>query len=165
MTRKTRALAATIVAGALAGAVAIPAMSGAQTDAGRQITVRMKVTGGAQFHHGRPSSGDRLATGDSVIVRLRMASAAGARLGSAHTQCVNVGAGASGAAALLQCTQTYRFADGQVVAAGLVRFSQVDRMQIPIVGGSGAYRGATGQLTAGAPVKGFDSVDVLSLDG
>jgi hypothetical protein len=38
-------------------------------------------------------------------------------------------------------------------------------LSIPIVGGSGAYRGASGQLTAGEPVEGFDSVDILHLDG
>ena len=38
-------------------------------------------------------------------------------------------------------------------------------LEFPIVGGSGAYRGAHGQVTPGAPVKGYDGVDVLHLDG
>jgi len=34
----------------------------------------------------------------------------------------------------------------------------------PIVGGSGAYRGAHGEVSAGPPTKGFDSVDMLHVD-
>jgi hypothetical protein len=45
-----------------------------------------------------------------------------------------------------------------------VKFSQLENLSIPIVGGSGAYRGASGVVSTGKPVKGFDSVDVLRLD-
>ena len=60
----------------------------------------------------------------------------------------------------------YAWASGhsQIVAAGVVKFAQLDGLSVPIVGGSGAYRGAAGPLTAGDPVKGFDRVDVLQLD-
>jgi hypothetical protein len=42
--------------------------------------------------------------------------------------------------------------------------AELDSLAVPVVGGSGAYRGVRGQLTAGAPVEGVDSVDVLDLD-
>lgn len=51
------------------------------------------------------------------------------------------------------------------MTAGVVNFSKLDGVSIPIVGGSGAYRGASGFLGAGKPVEGYDSVDVLHLDG
>jgi hypothetical protein len=163
MTTKTRmaAIAMTAVA-ATAAANVIPALTGAQTTQGRQITVRMKVIAGAQVQHRR--KGHMLATGDSILVRLKMTSPAGAGLGTAYSECVNVGPRARGEQALLQCTQTYKFNDGQIVTAGVVKFSQLKSLSIPIVGGSGAYRGASGHLTDGPPVRGFDSVDILHLD-
>jgi hypothetical protein len=60
--------------------------------------------------------------------------------------------------------QTYTFADGQIVTAGVVRFVDADRLNAAVVGGSGAYAGVSGSLTSGAPVQGYDSVDVLHLD-
>ena len=163
MITKTRMTAAAMaVVAAITAATALPALTGAQTTQGREITVRMKVTAGAQVQHG--TKGERLATGDSVLVRLKMTSPSGTALGTAYTDCVNVGVRAKGEQATLQCTQTYKFKDGQIVTAGVVKFSQLKNLAIPIVGGSGAYRGARGQLTDGAPVRGFDSVDILQLD-
>ncbi len=164
MTRKTRTAAAAMVAVAtITAATAIPAMTAAQATGAKEITVRMKVTSGAQAQHGK--KGETLATGDAVLIRLRMTSPTGAALGTAFAECVNVGTRAKGEQATMQCTQTYRFKDGQIVVAGVVKFSQLKGLAIPIIGGSGAYRGASGQLTDGAPVRGFDSVDVLQLDG
>ena len=59
----------------------------------------------------------------------------------------------------------HKFKDGQIVTSGVVKFSALDDLSIPIVGGSGAYRGASGEVGSGKPVKGFDSVDVLELEG
>jgi hypothetical protein len=160
---RTRTAAALVAVAAIAATTAIPAITGAQTTGAREMTVRMKVRAGEMVHNGK-AKGNRLATGDALLLRLAMSSPTGDALGSAHTHCVNVGPTASAENALLQCTQTYRFKDGQLVIAGVVRFSQLENLAMPIVGGSGAYRGATGQLSSGAPVKGFDSVDVLHLD-
>jgi hypothetical protein len=67
--------------------------------------------------------------------------------------------------ATLQCTSTYRFDNGQLVSAGVVKLDAGVRAGFPIVGGSGAYKAARGQITPGAPVKGYQGVDVLHLDG
>ena len=163
MNTKTRiSVAAMAAATALAAATAIPRLTDAQTTAEREITVRMKVTAGTQVQHGKKA--ETLATGDAVVVRLKMTSPAGIALGTAYSECVNVGARAKGEQATLQCTQTYRFRDGQIVTTGVVRFSHLNGLTIPIVGGSGAYRGASGHLTLGPPVRGFDSVDIMHLD-
>ena len=163
MRLRTRVIALSLVAAALAAAILdhFVLSAGAQaTD--REITVRMKFKGSSYVKHGR---GEQLRPGDVLTVRLAMVSPSGVTVGSANTECVNVGRKAAVANATLQCVQTYRFRDGQIVTAGLVKFSALDDLAIPIVGGSGAYRGASGQVTSGAPVKGFDSVDVLQLDG
>ena len=106
-----------------------------------------------------------MSPGDQLIVRLAMFNTGGARLGSAYLSCVGVGKKAPAAVATQQCTQTYEFKDGQIVAAGIVRFNQLEKLSAAIVGGSGAHRSASGEVTSGAPVKGYDSVDVLHLDG
>jgi hypothetical protein len=164
MSKRARATAAlTAGVAAIAAVTAIPALTGAQSNGEREITVRLKVRGGAQVQH--QGKGEKLAPGDAVFTRLAMFGTDGARLGSAFTECVNVGTRAGALDATLQCMQTYRFRDGQIVIAGVIKFSQLENLSVPIVGGSGAYRGASGVGTTGQPVKGFDSVDVLRLDG
>jgi hypothetical protein len=152
-------------AAAVVGATAlIVPMTGAQTSEGRRLTVQLKFAGSEQVTHGKPAKRDRLATGDAVFIRSKVFSSAGAPLGWAYLECVNAGPKAAAAQALLSCTQTYKLADGQIVTAGVIRFDRLQEMPIPIVGGSGAYRGARGQLTWGQPAEGFDSVDILNLD-
>jgi allene oxide cyclase-like protein len=146
---------------AAAGAAAIPALTGAQATGPRDVTVLMKVVGGHEVKHGK---GAKLATGDSLLIRLNMFDTGGARIGSAYTDCTNVGPKARAMNAVLQCTQTYKFRDGQIVTSGVVKFTALDDLQVAIVGGSGAYRGASGHIGTGAPVEGYDSVDVLHLD-
>ena len=162
MSKRTRVTTMALVAvAAIAAAVTIPALTGAQTGP-REITVRMKVRGGSG---GQARQRGQAGAGDALIIRLAMFSPDGSALGSAHAECVNVGRRANAENATLQCVQTYKFKDGQIVTAGLVKFSALDDLAGPIVGGSGAYRGASGQVTSGEPVRGFDSVDVLQLDG
>ena len=162
MSRRTRNTAVTLAAGAaLASAAVIPSLGGAQAPAGSELTLKMKFVGAAQVKHGKKLKGDKLGPGDVLIVRLKAFGADGTAVGSAYTECTNVGKKATSARARLQCTQTYNLRDGQIVTAGVIRFTELDDLAIPIVGGSGAYRGATGQLGAGAPEPGFDSVDVL----
>jgi hypothetical protein len=50
------------------------------------------------------------------------------------------------------------------VAAGVVTLSEPSG-RFPIVGGSGAYRGASGESVAGPPVQGYDTTEVMHLDG
>ena len=164
---KTTSQVLAAVAGVtVATAVAVPALTGAQTSGGaRDITVQLKFRGASQTQHSDRSKGDTLAPGDALTVRLAMFSTDGAAVGTVYGDCVNVGRRARSQKATLQCTQTYRFADGQVVAQGVVNFSKLEGLAIPIVGGSGAYRSASGFLGAGRSVEGYDSVDILHLDG
>jgi hypothetical protein len=61
-----------------------------------------------------------------------------------------------------QCVASYLFADDQVVLTGVLHVGTAGT-SAPVVGGSGAYRGARGEVTTVKPVNGYD-VDVLHLD-
>ncbi len=166
MNTTTRAAAGAALAAlaALAAGAAIPALTGAQAPGGREITVRDKVRS-VEFIHAKASTkGDRLATGDRVLTRQALFDTGNKPIGTLFTDCANLGPRAQVFKATLQCTVTYRFRDGQVVVAGLVSLAKPGA-RTPIVGGTGAYRLARGDVGNGAPVKGYDSVDVLRLAG
>jgi hypothetical protein len=158
-----RALPALAIVAAVAVAVALPALTSAQSTGARDITVREKVQSIRFVHQQRSTKGDRLATGDRLLTRQRLFDDAKRTIGTLFTDCVNVGASARVFAATLQCIATYRFDDGQVVLSGLLHVGTAGT-SAPIAGGSGAYRGARGEVTTGKPEKGFD-IDVLHLDG
>lgn len=163
MNTATRAAAGAALA-ALAAGAAIPALTGAQAPGGREITVRDKVRSVKLVHVKASAKGERLGTGDRALTRQALFDTANKPIGTLFTDCVNLGPTAPiFFKATLQCTVTYRFGDGQVVAAGLVSFKPGAR--IPIVGGTGAYGSGRGELEVGGPVKGYDSVDVLHLAG
>ena len=155
-------LAASVLAIAAVTAATIPALTGAQAPGPRDVTLQMKLLNGAEVKHGK---GGKLASGDELAVRLAAFDTSGKRVGSAYLQCTNIGPKAVSARAWLQCMQTYTFADGQIVTAGVFRIVDADQLNVAVVGGSGAYVGVSGSLTAGAPVQGYDSVDVLHLEG
>jgi len=164
MSTRKRAVAGSVLV-AIAATAAVPALGGAQSSGARDITVRDKVRA-AKFVHQDPSTrGDRLAMGDRVITRQGLFDASNRSIGSFSTDCVNVGGKAQVFKATLQCTSIYQFGDGQVVSQGVVRLSSsAPATGIAIVGGTGAYRSASGEVGAGAPVQGYDTVDVLHLD-
>jgi hypothetical protein len=166
MTTKPTVLRAAIGAALAAGAVAaaIPALTTAQSAQTRELTVREKVHGIAFVHHGK-AKGEMLARGDAVVTEQALTDPGGTSAGTLYTDCTNIGAGAPVFKATLQCLSTYRLKDGQVASAGVVVLSNTKGLSFPIVGGSGAYAGAQGTVTPGAPVKGYDSVDVLHVTG
>ena len=51
------------------------------------------------------------------------------------------------------------------MTAGVVSLSKTKGLAFPIVGGSGAYAGASGTVTPGTPLKHYDGVDVLHVVG
>jgi len=163
-TRKTAVAGAALAA--LAAAFALPALGGAQTSGARDVTVRDKVRAVKFIHHARSARGERLAMGDRVITRQALFNESDHRIGTLFTDCANVGRKAQVFNATLQCTSIYRLGGGQVVSQGVVRLgSGPASVRIAIVGGTGAYRSAGGEVGAGAPVRGYDTVDVLHLDG
>jgi hypothetical protein len=150
---------------ALSAAVAIPAFTTAQTVGAREIAVREKVRAVKFVHAKQSTRGEHLAQGDRVLTRQALFAENGTAVGTLFTDCVNVGRAAEVFEATLQCVSTYRFKDGEVVSAGVVVLGTGGTIRFPIVGGSGAYRGAHGEVTAVQPPSGYQGADVLQLDG
>jgi len=151
---------------ATAAAVALPALTGAQSpSADREIVVREKVESLRFVRQSGKTKADRMAMGDRVLTRQALYDASDKRIGRLVTDCAKVGGGAHVFQATLLCTASYRFADGQFATAGQIRLaSPPGTSPTPIVG-SGAYRGQHGEVASTKGVKGYDSVDVLRIDG
>lgn len=146
----------------LAAAIAIPAIS-SEAQTSRDITLREKVEA-VNIDDIKPASKKQsLSQGDRVTTRQTLFDASNRRIGTLYTDCVNVGPTAQLFKATLQCEGTYRFSDGQVEIAGVARIAPGERFSI--TGGTGAYKGVAGEGETAAPVKGYDSVDILHLDG
>jgi hypothetical protein len=164
MSKRNRAVAGSLLA-AVATAAAIPALGGAQTSGAHDVTLREKVRAVKFVHQQRSTRADTLALGDRVITRQELFDESNRSVGSFSTDCVNVGRKAQVFKATLQCTSVYQLAGGQLVAQGVVRLSaSTPASRIAIVGGAGAYKSVGGEVGAGAPVRGYDTVDVMHLD-
>lgn len=165
MSRPFRAVIATATTAALAAAVAVPALTSADT-AAREITVRDKVRAVKIIDVAPKSKREELSQGDRVLTRQAMFDEQDRRVGTLYTDCAATGPTAPLFEGQLQCNSSWSFKDGQIVGEGVIRLgSKPGDLRYPIVGGTGAYRGASGEAAAGPPVKGYDSVDVLRLDG
>lgn len=160
MTRRLIALAAAAGAAAL---VAVPTIGTGQAPAGRDIVVREKVLAIGMNDVAPTSKKGRLSIGDTVVTRQSLRDVGGARIGTLFTNCAGVGPTAPLLSATLLCTTTYRFGDGQIVAMGVTRLSPGGRLTI--VGGSGAYASARGEVEFAAPMRGDDSQDIIHLAG
>lgn len=169
MTSKRTSLTAVIAAAALAAAITIPSLSGAQSPP-RTITLQERVQtavgddvapkskrGPIMSPRGRVSVGDRL------VVRQAAFDASNQRIGTLYTDCAGVGPTKPlFQGAQLLCTVTYKLSDGQIVAAGAAPLSG---FEVPIVGGTGAYAGARGTVETAKPAKGYDSADRIIITG
>ena len=148
-----------------AGAVALPALTSAQSSGARDIVVRVKVTWVRFLHQATSTRGDRMLTGDRVLTYQRLYDESAKRIGTLYTDCVNVGSAAHVYRATLLCTASYRLTEGQFATVGAIRLGgRPGASPTPIVG-SGAYRGQHGEVASAPPVKGYESVDVLHIDG
>jgi hypothetical protein len=160
MSRKALPALALVVA----SAIALPALTSAQSTAARDITVREKVTWVRFLHQKTSTRGDRMLTGDRVLTYQRLYDESAKRIGTLYTDCVNVGSAAHVYKATLLCTASYRLTEGQFATVGAIRLGgRPGASPTPIIG-SGAYRGQHGEVASAPPVKGYESVDVLHLD-
>lgn len=141
--------------------VALPALTGAQTGA-RTITVQTKVVDIAKDDIA-PKSKSKVSLGDRLITRQTLYDAGKKALGTLYTDCSGAGPTKPIFGATLQCLVAYRLGDGQIVAAGTTRLTA--GKPLAVVGGTGAYAGARGSVRLTQPAKGFDSADVITIDG
>ncbi|CAA9504445.1 MAG: hypothetical protein AVDCRST_MAG67-2233 [uncultured Solirubrobacteraceae bacterium] len=154
---------------AVSAGVAVPALTSAQsTGAARKITVNLKVQSVvmddvAPKSKRGPAGGVSL--GDRLITRQSMFDPASRkRVGTLYTDCTGVGPTKRFPAVTLLCRVSYTFANGQIVAAGSFKLDDADA-EVPIVGGTGAYAGASGSFKSAQPATGFDSTDVITITG
>jgi hypothetical protein len=161
MSRRVLAVLALVAA----AAVAVPALTSAQSTGARDIAVREKVTWVRFLHQKTSTRGDRMLTGDRVLTYQRLYNESAKRIGTLYTDCVNVGSAAHVYKATLLCTASYRLTEGQFATIGAIRLGgRPGASPTPIIG-SGAYRGQHGEVASAPPVKGYESVDVLHIDG
>lgn len=158
---RIRAVALAATAAIAAAALIVPTASSGK-NGGRTVVVREKVRSVTTVHHSPATKGQALATGDVVLTRQGMFAKSGRSLGTLYTDCTNVGPTAAVFAATLQCTATYRFAAGELIAVGILQLAP-GTGSLTILGGTGVYLGARGSITSGPPVKGYDTVDRLNL--
>jgi hypothetical protein len=163
MSKVSRAVTLTAI-GAMAAGVAVPALSEAGTPsraAARDITVHYRVKH-LHFVHSKPGvKGDRLAPGDRLVIRAATFDEANKASGTLYIACTNVARGARVFNATLECQATYRFGDGDVVAEGVLRPGRAGE-HLAIVGGTGAYDSASGEVETAPPAGHYD-VDLLHL--
>lgn len=166
MKLRSQALIAASTAAALSAAIAVPALTNAQSAAGTTITVQEKLQGLAMDDVAPKSKSGpgSVSLGDRLTTRQALFDASKRRLGTLYTDCTGVGPTKSFDKATLLCTTTYALAGGQIVAAGHVKLDG-STGGLPIVAGTGQYAGARGTVTTGKPAKGYDSSDTITITG
>ena len=160
MKLKPSVLAAAATATALSAAITVPALTSAQSGPST-TTVNVKVQAFAKDDVA-PKSRTRVSLGDRLITRQSLFDAAGKRVGTLHTDCTGTGPTGPLPSAGLLCTTAYTFSSGQIVAAGAFK---LDGGEMPIIAGTGAFAGARGTVKTGAPARGYDSADVITITG
>src|SRR3954468_17759596 len=149
---KAKPLMVAGVAAGLATLVVISASSTAQTPGARTFTL-FEVTPSSTFRfidnpprafrNGRGS----VSAGDIATVRTPLADATEHRAGWLNAACIVTKPGKSFARAVLQCDLGYELKDGHIAAAATVRGESRSTVSA-ITGGTGAYEGARGSVTA-----------------
>ena len=148
------ALSVTAAAAALAVGVVTPA-DGSPAGATDQHTIRVDsvITESAFLDLGAsgPSLGDQIAFSNKLLTGQR-------QVGHEGAVCTTVSLERSEA----ECMATFSFPNGQITAQGLVILGSMAPYAVPITGGSGAYRGAEGELRV-TPVSATEGLQTLVL--
>lgn len=149
---------------AASAAVAVAACgSGASAAKNNDVTVYEKVRGVKTVDVRPRARHGQLSVGDRVLTRQLLFNSGGKRIGTLYTDCTSVGRKAPVFKATLQCTAAYRLSGGSVLASGVGGLQPGARLAI--TGGTGSHRSASGEVEFAKPAKGYDTVDVLHLDG
>jgi hypothetical protein len=154
---KKRLVTLSVVAAAAALAVGVvtPA-DGSPAGATGQHTIRIDsiVTESAFLDLGAsgPSLGDQIVFSNKLLTGQK-------QVGHEGALCTTVSRERNEA----ECTATFSFPSGQITAQGLVVLGSMAPYAVPITGGSGAYRGAAGELRV-KPVSATEGLQTLVLD-
>ena len=129
----------------------------ANADADRVLRARETITG--LFPQDLGAKG--LTPGDGVTFTTKVRDMRGRPLGDSGGQCALM-SGHTEATSVYHCTQTYRLGHDQLIVAGVLDFNLSDNTWA-VLGGTGRYRDAHGQVTFTVP-KGNTFQDVFRFD-
>jgi hypothetical protein len=106
------------------------------------ITIKVEAIGGhAAFLQLNPNK--HTSFGDQFVISAPLTTPGGAQMGHLHAECTFF----DKPGIVAECTGTFLLRGGQVVARGPVDFGVKNRTSGSILGGSGRYRNARGQVT------------------
>jgi hypothetical protein len=152
--KRLSVLSVVAAAAALAVGVVTPA-DGSPAGAADQHTIHVKgiVTESAFFDLGAsgPSLGDQIVFSEKLLTGHR-------EVGHEGAVCTTV----SLVRRESECTATFSFPNGQITAQGIFILGSMVPYAAPITGGSGAYRGADGELRV-TPVSATEGLQTLVL--
>ena len=139
---------------------------------GRTIVVYEKDEGGSfRFVDAKPftrltRSGPRkISVGDAVVLGIPLYSDPGAtqRAGRLRVRCLAMTASRRFQRVSFMCHGIFQLAGGTIAVSALVKFSDsTSTFQLAIVGGTGAYEGANGQVTS-QDIEGPNNIDTIHL--
>ena len=131
------------VLAAAGGALAVAVVVGQpHASAGTPGTLKVKESVTSFATHDLGAKG--VSVGDRFAFKTLLRDGKGATLGIGGADCMRV-SGTSDNKGLLNCVETFRLPGGDVVASGLYDLAAKTN-RWPIVGGTGRYRGASGQI-------------------
>lgn len=156
-------LVAVGAAAALSAAIAVPALTSAQTPTASTITVQEKVQTVVQDDISPKSKTHKVSVGDRLITVQSLFDASKKRIGTLYTDCTSVGPTKPFPHLTLLCETTYDLPAGQIVASGVAKLDGTGGLTI--VGGSGAYAGAHGTVAFAKAAQGYDTADTITIAG
>jgi hypothetical protein len=139
----TGALATLVILSTSSTAQTPPARTFVLSELTRSATFRFIDNPPRSFNNGRGS----VSSGDIATVRTPLADASKHRAGTLNAACIVTRAAKTFATAVLQCNLGYELKGGQLAATGAVR-GETKSTVLAITGGTGAYEGARGSVTA-----------------
>jgi hypothetical protein len=156
-----------LLVAALAAAVGAFAVANVFAGSAGERTIRLVERGGTfGFVDNAPTGNERtklISAGDFSAGTVKLYDKSGKRAGSLHVVCVATVSGQE-VHAKFQCNGTVQLADGTLALSALnERRADQDVDHIAVVGGTGAYRGARGNLVATSRPSGNVSDDVIRL--
>jgi hypothetical protein len=143
---KRRSLVLAVLAAATA-AVVVAAVSFAAGGKAGGVTIQL-VEKGQSFHYvdNRPLQGpnEPPTQGDMFAITSNLFTKSGSRAGTLYAYCVFV---AGGRNAVSECTGTLTLAGGQLIGVGRI-FNATNRVEVALLGGTGAYEGSKGSFVS-----------------
>jgi hypothetical protein len=147
-----------VLAAAIVGAAVLTSSGGAQPSSGRTLKLIEQDESAAFGDTGarsRSRRNPRFSGGDLHVFTSRVFNEANVRVGRVYAYCVAVRGGRDFTKAAFRCSGTFALRDGTIAVSAAFRGNQDDEdVPLAVTGGTGAYEGARGSVTARALPRG-----------